>query len=603
MSFLNTQAVMVDYLPSPKLLSQWRQAGASLSTHRSAPSPKAKALRVVRRHSITLTMECKGALKIRWTTVEVAMLTEEWANVCASPGYKVLKGDDLNQAIFNRYNARCARTRQLRRSPHAVATQRDRMVRFARFVADFDRAELAKGRRVWLDLSNEEQLQFNIPNKWRRQVATFTLDILNTFKRSILPAENAHNIAKHKKAKKLAVEHKRVISKCSAKHKKVSSQSIAKHKKVTTSVEPQPCWTTEEKHKGFTLEDVEKMTFDKSYKCLASSKRSSFSTWRKLRTLLSSWRFIHSFNVKHQPGWFELSETERDLLIAWGDLPDNFEDIEVAVFAAMEGLAPKDIQDPAPLGPIPLLTELCPKDVNSESTETDETIERLLLEDEGVDTLGTNDELREPEACVIEPLEAPVVKHEVVRDQPLEPAPINSSEGRAKPLQLMLQTRKGKILADLRQLQATLEQENKCILESIPAEQFTDTNAFGLLKYVNLVLEQQNNRVLSVLRLAEETCSQNDAELESLVQNWLGSGLNPSCNAQSGLELRFTVQLQMDSRCREVPTGRLEAIKRKVGDEDNGDDRVLRYFTMAGFPPLETQGRCTKRSWKETHIL
>ncbi|KAG2766134.1 hypothetical protein JG687_00004137 [Phytophthora cactorum] len=544
-------------------------------------------------------MECKGALKIRWTTVEVAMLTEEWANVCASPGYKVLKGDDLNQAIFNRYNARCARTRQLRRSPHAVATQRDRMVRFARFVADFDRAELAKGRRVWLDLSNEEQLQFNIPNKWRRQVATFTLDILNTFKRSILPAENAHNIAKHKKAKKLAVEHKRVISKCSAKHKKVSSQSIAKHKKVTTSVEPQPCWTTEEKvhvvkrcakfmkHKGFTLEDVEKMTFDKSYKCLASSKRSSFSTWRKLRTLLSSWRFIHSFNVKHQPGWFELSETERDLLIAWGDLPDNFEDIEVAVFAAMEGLAPKDIQDvkderdppvqsprppspmaisllqPAPLGPIPLLTELCPKDVNSESTETDETIERLLLEDEGVDTLGTNDELREPEACVIEPLggkvfvpddcifvaerthgmpEAPVVKHEVVRDQPLEPAPINSSEGRAKPLQLMLQTRKGKILADLRQLQATLEQENKCILESIPAEQFTDTNAFGLLKYVNLVLEQQNNRVLSVLRLAEETCSQNDAELESLVQNWLGSGLNPSCNGtiRLGVEVHGT---------------------------------------------------------------
>ncbi|KAG3062472.1 hypothetical protein PI124_g5493 [Phytophthora idaei] len=533
-------------------------------------------------------MECKGALKIRWTTVEVAMLTEEWANVCASPGYKVLKGDDLNQAIFNRYNARCARTRQLRRSPHAVATQRDRMVRFARFVADFDRAELAKGRRVWLDLSNEEQLQFNIPNEWRRQVATFTLDILNTFKRSILPAENAHNIAKHKKAKKLAVEHKKVISKCSA-----------KHKKVTTSVEPQPCWTTEEKvhvvkrcakfmkHTGFTLEDVEKMTFDKSYKCLASSKRSSFSTWRKLRTLLSSWRFIRSFNVKHQPGWFELSETERDLLIAWGDLPDNFEDIEVAVFAAMEGLAPKDIQDvkderdppvqsprppspmaisllqPAPLGPIPLLTELCPKDVNSESTETDETIERLLLEDEGVDTLGTNDELREPETCVIEPLggkvfvpddcifvaertrgmpEAPVVKHEVVPDQPLEPAPINSSEGRAKPLQLMLQTRKGKILADLGQLRATLEQENKCILESIPAEQFTDTNAVGLLKYVNLVLEQQNNRVLSVLRLAEETCSQNDAELESLVQNWLGSGLNPSCNGiiRLGVEVHGT---------------------------------------------------------------
>ncbi|KAG3046421.1 hypothetical protein PI124_g24540 [Phytophthora idaei] len=31
----------------------------------------------------------------------------------------------------------------------------------------------------------------------------------------------------------------------------------------------------------------------------------------------------------------------------------------------------------------------------------------------------------------------------------------------------------------------------------------------------------------------------------------------------------------------------VQSKKRKVGDEDNGDDRVLRYFTMAGFPPLE----------------
>ncbi|KUF64799.1 hypothetical protein AM587_10015135 [Phytophthora nicotianae] len=528
-------------------------------------------------------MECKSALKMRWTTVEVSMLTEEWANVCDSPDCKRLKGDNLSQVIFDRYNARCARTRQLRRSPQAVATQRDRMFRFAQFVANFDRAAPAKGSRVWFDLSSEEQLRVDIPMVWRRQLTTFTPDIFDTFKRSILPAENGEN---RKRAKKSVIN-----------NKKVKSQSSTKRQKVSAYVEPQPCWSTDEKVKlvkrcvrvmklkGITLEDVEEMTYDKSFKCLASSKRSSFSAWRKLRTLLSSWRFICSFNVKHQPGWFELMETERDLLIAWGDLPDNFEDIEGQVFAAMEDLAPKDIKDvkeernplvqspgppspkaisplkPAPLGPIPLLTDLCPKAVNSEATETDDTIQRLLLEDEA------NDEFQEAEDCVIEPLDGrsfvpescifvtertneltgtPPGKQEVVPDPPLEPAPIYPTERNVKPLELALQARKDKLSAAFHQLRATVDQANKNTLESIGAmnaDQFTN-NTVGSLKHLRMVLEQQNKRLLSVLHLAEETRRQNDAETAYLMQNLFGNILNSSCNGPVGLDVVVHVPAQ-----------------------------------------------------------
>ncbi|KAF4040894.1 hypothetical protein GN244_ATG06936 [Phytophthora infestans] len=506
-------------------------------------------------------MECKSPLKMRWTTVEATMLTEEWAGVCASPDYKVLTGEDVSQVVFERYNSRCARTRQLRRSPQAVAVQRDRMARFAQFVADFDRTELPHGRRAWFDLSSEEQLQFDIPNEWRRQLATFTLDMLDTFKRYILPAENAHFVAKRKTAKKRSM-----------KHKKASSRVSSKRRELVVCVEHQPCWQTEEeialilrwgkfmKHKGLTLAEFEIMAFDKSHKCLAMSSHSSFSAWRKLRTLLSSWRFIHDFNAKHQPGWFELTEAERDLLIAWGELPDNFEDIERDVFIAMEGVSPKGayhikeeratpVQPPGPPspkaisplqsaapGPIPLLTDLCPK-----GFKTDDNIEQFLLDEDVADGLATRNELR-PDDCVIEPLggrsfvpdtciliteashgltEVPAVKQEVTDAQPLEPAPINSVAGAVK----LLETR-GKVHADIHQLRVALEEKNKRTLEyfeALSAEQFANANGAGLLNYVKLMLEQQNKRLLSVLHLADDIGCQNEAEIASFMQNWLGN--------------------------------------------------------------------------------
>ncbi|KAL4128444.1 hypothetical protein PRIC2_007431 [Phytophthora ramorum] len=135
--------------------------------------------------------EAKSALKVRWTTKEVAMLVEVWADICYAPGAKRLKGEQLNKAIFDQYNARCARTRQLRRSPTAVNTQRTRMTHFARFVSDFDRAQLSQGRRTWFQLSSEEQLDMDIPNEWRRQITIFSPELLNTFKRCILPVEDA----------------------------------------------------------------------------------------------------------------------------------------------------------------------------------------------------------------------------------------------------------------------------------------------------------------------------------------------------------------------------------------------------------------------------
>ncbi|KAI9993203.1 hypothetical protein PInf_015274 [Phytophthora infestans] len=309
--------------------------------------------------------------------------------------------------------------------------------------------------------------------------------MLDTFKRYILPAENAHYVAKRKTAKKRSMKHK------------------------------------------------------KSHKCLAMSSHSSFSAWRKLRTLLSSWRFIHDFNAKHQPGWFELTEAERDLLIAWGELPDNFEDIERDVFIAMEGVSLKvayhikeeratPVQPPGPPspkaisplqsaapGPIPLLTDLCPK-----GFKTDDNIEQFLLDEDVADGLATRNELR-PDDCVIEPLEVPAVKQEVTDAQPLEPAPINSVAGAVK----LLETR-GKVHADIHQLRVALEEKNKRTLAyfgALSAEQFANANGAGLLNYVKLMLEQQNKRLLSVLHLADEIGCQNEAEIASFMQNWLGN--------------------------------------------------------------------------------
>ncbi|KAG7377530.1 hypothetical protein PHYPSEUDO_011503 [Phytophthora pseudosyringae] len=518
-------------------------------------------------------VECKSALKMRWTAAEVAMLTEEWATVCATPEAKTRRGDEMSKTIFDRYNARCARTRQLRRSPLAVATQRDRMFRFAKFVADFDRTALAQGRRAWLDLSNEEQLEVDIPAAWRRQLTTFTQDVFNMFQRVILPKSTDGEGTRRKKSTKRGT-----------KHTKVSSQALGKQQEVVSRVEHQPCWTSEEKvllvqrwgglmkHEGLTLEQFEMMTYNKSSKCLASATRSSFTAWRKSRILLSSWRFIAAFNKRHRPGWFDLKEAERDSQITWGELPDNFEDIEREVFLAVEAAVPKDpdqthvvseelipsveiVHSPFPktLSPLPLLTDLCPK------ATTDDTLDRLLLEDDGVDNAATNSELQQPDVCALsgnnfvpdanflvtqrpppEIVGGPAIKAEVVSGQPLEPAPIIPFKNAIEELELTHQTYRSNLQGAVCQLQAALEQGNKRSLESLRAlkpSQFSGVNAVGLVNYVKLVLEQQNKRMLSALRLAEEMSSQNGAEVRALVQNLLGDGLNPSCNGTTGLDV------------------------------------------------------------------
>ncbi|KAL4171239.1 hypothetical protein KRP22_009337 [Phytophthora ramorum] len=533
-------------------------------------------------HSAILMAEAKSALKVRWTTKEVAMLVEVWADICCAPGAKRLKGEQLNKAIFDQYNARCARTRQLRRSPTAVNTQRTRMTHFARFVSDFDRAQLSQGRRTWFQLSSEEQLDMDIPNEWRRQITIFSPELLNTFKRCILPVEDAQPGGNKRDKKRKSV--------CTLQQS--ASQPSRKQQKETTY---QPVWTLQDsvclarrwgdfmKTEGLTLEEFQQMTYGSSCEHFAVSARSAFSAWRKVRSLVSSWRFICAFDAQHQPGWFELMEAERDLLIKWGELPDNFEDIEREVFAAMQEAAPmiavqvKEEEpyvpkeavappspkalspiSPAPLEPTPLLPPLCTKEARSESTETDATLDSLLLEEDDAEVAATQSELQPgtlvPDACISDaklPCSATATatsRQDMVSYQPLEPKSVSATERAGQTLETILQIHESEVQSSLRQCQAALERENLRTQECIRAtrlDQLTN-GSFGFSKHMELVLTQQKRRVVSALRFVEETCTQNGAEMRSLVEELFGHEGDPIRNGSAGVDM--VVQVSAPSR-------------------------------------------------------
>ncbi|OWZ07050.1 hypothetical protein PHMEG_00020611 [Phytophthora megakarya] len=480
-------------------------------------------------------MECKF-LKVRWSPLEVVMLTEEWTDVCIRPDAKSLKIEDMNKAIFEKFNARCARTKQIRRSPEAVVTQRGRMVQFAKFVVEFDRNAIGHGRRPWFDLSVDEQLKIDIPNEWKRQVTTFTQELLNTFKQIILPLEHTHAFGKRKKMKKLVT-----------KRKKISIRSSKSQQKMAR-VE-HPYWTTQEKvllaqrwgyfmkHEQLTLTEFETMPYDKSCTFLAFSARSSFSAWRKSRTLLSSWKFINTFNKQHDPGWFELTESERDVLIAWSELPDNFEDLDRDVFASMDEVVHEDtkpvtetpVQPLVPfssklystlLGPTPLLTDLCPK---KEPIQTDDTLDRLLFEDDGdMEEQQTMENLAGnfvSDACFLLTNDEGPIKKEKSSEISLEPLPIRENAVQ-RVLESKLKSHKNQVYQVLRHLQDAVDSGYGRTLETIRAGKF-DTTA-GHTKHLNLVLEQQHKRMMSALRQAQETCTDNDAEMHSLKQDLFG---------------------------------------------------------------------------------
>jgi hypothetical protein len=481
-------------------------------------------------------MESQGALKLRWSKQEVKMLVEEWAEVCKTQGTGTLRAEQLNEIIFDRYNARCVRVRELRRSPAAVSTQRDRMLHFAIFVVEFDRTELAQGRRSWYQLSEDEQLQVFIPNEWGRQRTTFTPQVFETFKRVILPTATAGG-SKRKKNKKTKWGSKRV---------KVSAQPTVKREQGVVPVEPHPCWTPQEEalladrwgrfmqYKALTLRAFEEMAYNQSCQRLASSTRPSVAAWRKTRALLTSWRFISSFNTQHHPGWFERSETERDQLIKWGELPNTFEDIERNVFLAMDEAVRKCVKSepikpeapplaplPVPLEPAPVLPRLCATKERHSPAKTDDTLDLLLLEDDEAGDL-------QPEVCVLETLDGSTLLHvtptlvdghvrleadaAVVRDTRSQPPPGRAVDPTAQILEAKLDTHMSRMRGVLGDLQNNVAKEAQDIQELVR------TSRHSLAKHMELVVDNHNTRLVSTLHLAEEMCRHSETELRSLMQ-------------------------------------------------------------------------------------
>ncbi|KAK1932341.1 hypothetical protein P3T76_012335 [Phytophthora citrophthora] len=502
-------------------------------------------------------MECKSALKMRWTAPEVMMLTDEWAKVCVDPNTSKLRGDDLNKVIFERYTSRCVQMRQARRSPPAVLTQCDRMFHFARFVFDYDSEEVTQGRSSWFQLSDKQRREIEIPKEWRRQVAVFSPNTFSSFKHIIIPHSGG---VMSKKSKKW-----------SSKNKKVTSQTTGKQQRV---VKIQPGWSTKEKvrlvqrwtnfmkEKDLSLENFETMTYKESCKSLASSTppRSPFAAWRKARTLLTAWRFITAFNKEHQPGWFELTEVERDSKIKWEELPNKFEDIEDEVFRAMNKAVLTDLDKSKTQSPSVEQAALSPPEIAlplpfehnlllTNSSTSSEQLDRLLLED----NVASSSELLKPNGCVLETssdckstpdgrslsaqrlIEDVAIEPAVDSSQPLEPLPIFPSETIVDELQVVQETNRSQVLQAVGQLQEALDQGTKHTMESIRALKLNllSRGNSGQLKHLELVLEQQKNRMLSVLRLAEVTSRQHNDEIQSLTENVLGNEVKAPQNGSA----------------------------------------------------------------------
>ncbi|KAE9132490.1 hypothetical protein PF010_g3155 [Phytophthora fragariae] len=516
-------------------------------------------------------MECKVALKVRWTATEVTMLVEEWAALCTTPGSKTLTGERLSKAIFDRYNGRCIRTGQLRRSPAAVDTQRNRMVHFVRFVYDFDCRERAQGRRPWSELSSEEQLKVDIPLEWKRQVTTFTPEAFTVFKNVILPTEGQVG---------------RVL-----KHKRRFTKSDKPRAQVR--IERQPRWSSQDevllatqwglflRRESLTLAEFMEIDYSsRSCRRLVCPGRSSIASWRKLCALVVSWQFISAFNAQHQPGWFELDDDEQDSQIMWDEIPDNFEALEQEVFAAMEqaalnlkydGLAkyepkltpeavvplsPKAISAPLRDGLVPSnlvsLALLCPTNIGTGTNvpaTSDNALDRLLLED---DDSESEDEMQQAltalptindAACLVLSAKADESEQQPVD---LEPAKVEICANANQTIVSALEKLNKEAQQGLRRLQTVLEQEAERTQNCIRALQL-DRRAPGLVKHMELVVSQQNNRFMSALRNAEELCSQNGAEARSLMHELLGAGLERPRNGSTDLDGVVSVTAPSDA--------------------------------------------------------
>lgn len=224
-------------------------------------------------------------------------------------------------------------------------------------------------------------------------------------------------------------------------------------------------------------------------------------------------------------------------------------------------LSPKAISTPLQDGLIPpnlvQLALLCPANVGigaDASATSDTALDQLLLED---DDLDGEFEVLQPAAVAVLPsmnyaaltpdtrLIPSIQASDSIEDegapkmQPvdLEPAEVTPCTNVSGSLLSAVEKHRKDVQEGFHRLLNVLEQEDERTLECIRTMQLDHrawTNRAGLLKHMELVMSQQSNRLMSALRNADEVCSQNGAEVRSLMQGLLGAGLDPPRNGSTG---------------------------------------------------------------------
>ncbi|GMF15336.1 unnamed protein product [Phytophthora lilii] len=434
------------------------------------------------------------------------------------------------------------------------------MIRYARFVVDFDRAELATGRRSWHQLSSEEQLEIPIPVEWRRKITTFTPQVFNTFKRAILPTEGAQMAGL--KGSKIRGKARKVCTPADA-EQQLPAVSQSGRWTLQEEILLVKRWGRFMKQENLTLDEFVEMTYSKACKRLTPRGRSSSAAWRKIQSIVSFWSFISAFNANHQPGWFELSDEGQDSKMKWGELPNNFEAMDQEVFCAMEKAVLKQsqyVEDAQPVAalspdaatrlnfsPMPLTTPSNLTELHSPEQDvpvgSNAELDRLLLEDDDaspeiiVTTPVTQEQVTAVEPCsnsALMPATCSLIEDRSIKEecvpgqQPieLEPVAMVSMEGVAQTLLSTMDAYKLQVHQAISHLQAALDEEFKRTSGCIRAMELGGllVSTAGLPKLMLLLMKHQNDRVVSALHHAEEMCRQHGTEMRPLVQELAGSG-------------------------------------------------------------------------------
>lgn len=221
---------------------------------------------------------------------------------------------------------------QRRRSSRALCRQTENLRAFKRFVDGFNRSSVSAGRRTWFELTLDEQRAEECIPPRLRCVQPF-------FDQAMCDALG--QLAKT-----------RAIASVSPVHGPRSS--LASHHAHRCHPTKGPCWKEAEvlelvRAWGTVVDnaDIAVASFTDSHlrqwvDWYAPLTHSQVVSWRKMSSLIASYRFISAFNHRCAPRqWFKLPESERDRWTDWDTLPPNFENIDGKIFDEMERIEVK----------------------------------------------------------------------------------------------------------------------------------------------------------------------------------------------------------------------------------------------------------------------